>query len=302
MNVRILLIKTCKQFLVRLIRTRARCGLPSTVPRFALKEIAMNQVHKKLCIYFNLLVLFFIIGVSQGISIGQECRSRLVHHSDGNKTTSSNQFSTEPMISAFKGEDSGFGVEALDYKLVRYLRTESERKKYRIHIVDGRMVNRDGRLLCPFVRCKGIFVMTGEGEIYFRPLGLFGGLIEVVPFIRLFKHSSFLAGGKVAAAGYLAVQNGVVDYFDNGSGHYQLSAEQNLTFLSFLLKSGVAPPPRIGFFIQRALFDPIVMVVETNQLEPMRGRYLGEHNLYNTIVMQIQAVFSEFDSARAPGL
>lgn len=263
----------------------------------------MSRAFNKSWIYFIFVGLFFIFVGSSGISMGQECRSRLVHGADRNSSPLPIRFSTATMLSDFKGEDRGYGVEALDFRLVRYLKMESEREKYRIHIMNGRFMTRDGRSLCPFVKCKGVFVMTGEGVIYFRPHRFFSGLIESAPFFRflsLFKHSSFLAGGDVAAAGYLVIENGVVDYFDNASGHYQLSAKQNLTFLSFLLNSGARPPSRIGFFQRRAFFDPIIMVVETNQLEPIRERYWGQHKIYNDIVMHLQTIFSEFDSSRAP--
>jgi hypothetical protein len=85
----------------------------------------------------------------------------------------------------------------------------------------------------------------------------------------------------------------------NASGHYQLSAIQNLSFLRVLLTSGVQPPSRIGFFQKRVFFDPVVMLVKTNQLEPMRKAYRGQYKVYNDIVMHPQEMFSEFDSSRA---
>ncbi|MBK9038251.1 MAG: hypothetical protein IPL83_03650 [Bdellovibrionales bacterium] len=260
----------------------------------------MSRAFNKFWTFFILVGLFFIFIGSSGTSMGHECRSRLAHGEDRNSTPSPIRYSTAPMLSEFRGENRGYGVEAIDFKLVRYLKTESERERYRIHIVNGRLTTRDGRPLCSFVKCKGAFVMTDEGVIYFRPHHLFSRLIESAPFFRFFKHSSFLAGGDVAAAGYLAIENGVVDYFDNASGHYQLSAKQNLSFLSQLLNSGARPPSRIGFFQKRAFFDPIIMVVETSQLEPIRERYWGQHKIYNDIVTHIQAMFSEFDSSRAP--
>lgn len=271
------------------------------VSRTDLMETAMIQFHKKIWIYFSFLGLFYIVG-SARISAGQECRSRLLNGTERNHTPTQVRFPTAPMVYDFRGEDRGYGVEALDFKKVRYLKMESEREKYRVGIFNGRLANREGRPLCPFAKCTGVFVMTGEGAIYFRPRRFYSGLLESLPFFRLFKHSSFLAGGEVAAAGYLVIDNGVVDYFDNASGHYQLSSTQNLSFLRFLLASGARPPSRIGFFQKHALFDTIIMVVETNQLAPIRGGYNGQHKIYNNIVMHIEEILSEFDSSSTPAL
>ncbi|MBK8203174.1 MAG: hypothetical protein IPK68_12925 [Bdellovibrionales bacterium] len=259
----------------------------------------MSQFYRKLCIYFNFLGLFCIIVGSSGVSADQECRTRLINGTDRIHTSTQVRFPTAPMLSDFIGEARGYGVEALDFRKVRYLKMESEREKYQIYIIDGRLTNRDGRPICSFAKCKGVFVMTGEGAIYFRPLRFYSGFLESLPFFRLFKHSSFLAGGEVAAAGYLVIDNGMVDYFDNASGHYQLSTVQNLSFLRVLLTSGVQPPSRIGFFQKRVFFDPVVMLVKTNQLEPMREAFRGQHKVYNDIVIHLQEMFSEFDSSRA---
>ena len=54
-----------------------------------------------------------------------------------------------------------------------------------------------------------------------------------------FHHSSLLGGEPVAAAGEMAVKNGVLLFLSNKSGHYRLGAEFVNQALAALRKAGV---------------------------------------------------------------
>lgn len=62
---------------------------------------------------------------------------------------------------------------------------------------------------------RAIFVMDESGNIY----------ASLNHEVGQFHHSSFLAGGDVAAAGELEVVNGVVRFVNNQSGHYHPAPE-----------------------------------------------------------------------------
>ena len=63
--------------------------------------------------------------------------------------------------------------------------------------------------------------------------------------IGKYHHSSLLAGGNVAIAGEMKVENGKLTYLSNKSGHYVPSAESLVQFLHFLEKDGVAMDFRV---------------------------------------------------------
>jgi hypothetical protein len=67
-----------------------------------------------------------------------------------------------------------------------------------------------------------IFVMDGEGNIYSADKSV------------VHHHSSFLAGGPVAAAGHWRVNNGIVQELCNTSGHYQPPIDYTKQILSEL--------------------------------------------------------------------
>lgn len=94
----------------------------------------------------------------------------------------------------------------------------TERQKYKIDIKDGKVVGPDGKLLDTSNAIpmhpgspsgRGIYVMDESGNIY----------VNTEPGYN-FKHSSFLSGGQVAAAGEITIKDGKLIYIDPNSGHY----------------------------------------------------------------------------------
>jgi hypothetical protein len=74
----------------------------------------------------------------------------------------------------------------------------------------------------------GIYVMTRTGQVYSGP-----------GFISLLHHSSFLAGGDVAAAGEIRAVKGVVTEVSNNSGHYKPEAKYLANILNWLASGNI---------------------------------------------------------------
>jgi hypothetical protein len=114
------------------------------------------------------------------------------------------------------------------------------RMPFRVWVRDGLLCHDDGT---PFHHVKSrlipdkmIYVMTTDGDIFIRPEDPMqpSGSIK-----GHFRHSSFLAGGEVGAAGEIAVKNGRVGDVTPGSGHYHPQTEHFEAFQKELLDRGV---------------------------------------------------------------
>jgi hypothetical protein len=116
---------------------------------------------------------------------------------------------------------------------VKYLHEELEREQYEVNFVneDGtmKMVYRDDSYVNTTRSKYGkfLFVMDGEGRIYVAK-GEEGK----------FQHSSFLAGGPVAAAGEVAVYDGKLKFVVDKTGHYKTGQEHLDQFLAELSDRG----------------------------------------------------------------
>ncbi|HEX6076685.1 MAG TPA: ADP-ribosyltransferase [Micromonosporaceae bacterium] len=111
-----------------------------------------------------------------------------------------------------------------------------------LYDADGNLV--DTRLAYSQYRGPGFteFVMDTAGNIYVKPTQQ----PQDAPLI--FAHSSFLAGGPVAAAGEVHVVNGRLVAATNTSGHYQPTHDFTQRFVERLRESGV---PVVGVTLQR---------------------------------------------------
>jgi hypothetical protein len=112
-------------------------------------------------------------------------------------------------------------------KGVKYL-NEAERTEFEIFVQHDRIIDKNGKLFDtngsieigidgkPIPSNKAIFVMSEKGEIF----------ISKQNEIGKFHHSSFLAGEKVAAAGDIIIEKGIIKQISNQSGHYKPIIEQ----------------------------------------------------------------------------
>ena len=67
-----------------------------------------------------------------------------------------------------------------------------------------------------------------------------GGIfIKNLPEIGNYHHSSFLRGGKVASAGHIVIQDGVLKGLNAQTGHYKIPADYNKQILDQLQAKGV---------------------------------------------------------------
>ena len=137
---------------------------------------------------------------------------------------------TVEMEPRYYGEETGsvWGTK------VKYLSAE-ERKKYLLTVgEDGLLRDAQNQLFdttnskTDAVKGKSVFVMDEKGNIYASPHQKRGK----------FHHSSFLAGGPVAAAGELTAKHGVVTQVSNGSGHYQPDQSFTHQFVEQLRRKG----------------------------------------------------------------
>ena len=137
------------------------------------------------------------------------------------------------MDSGYGGEELGFAKNWSDLPFdveVEYLMSETERAQYEVFVKDGLLHDAKGNLLDTGNAKDGkyIFFMDPQGRI-------FAG----APRIFEFHHSSFLAGGKVAAAGEMDVANGMLLMHDNNTGHYKPTNEHNDQFAQELSERGI---------------------------------------------------------------
>ncbi len=118
---------------------------------------------------------------------------------------------------------------------VQYL-SESQRAAFRLHIVNGLIYDADGNLFdtsdassLHTDRARAIFVMDEGGNIYASKQHSVGA----------FHHSSLIAGGPVAAAGEIEVQNGRLVALSDRSGHYRPERVFTDQAIDKLSKNGV---------------------------------------------------------------
>jgi hypothetical protein len=120
---------------------------------------------------------------------------------------------------------------------VKYL-TPDEAEGFRIFVRDGKIYSaRDGVLfdtsaatsLHPGGSGRAIFVMDNQGNLY----------ASIDHSRGAFHHSSFLAGGPVAGAGEIVVENGKVILITDRSGHYQPPPQYLQQVLDQLRSQGV---------------------------------------------------------------
>jgi hypothetical protein len=106
-----------------------------------------------------------------------------------------------------------------------YLTTAQERAPYQIKVENGLILNPMTGLPDSW---KGLFVMDEQGLLYAMTEAEYANVC----------HSTFFAGGRVAAAGTLRVKDGILQYIDTGSGHYGLPDETLKGVLASLVSSG----------------------------------------------------------------
>lgn len=105
----------------------------------------------------------------------------------------------------------------------------NQRGQYLVTVSPAKRLAQGGFLLNTAGGTNGtfIFVMDGEGAIYSANKA------------EVNHHSSFLAGGPVAAAGHWEVEYGALKWIGNESGHYQPPFDYTQQILTELNRLGV---------------------------------------------------------------
>ncbi|UGT65086.1 hypothetical protein LTT61_22500 [Nocardia asteroides] len=155
---------------------------------------------------------------------------------DGTPFRASPPFEGRRMNSAFHGENEpGNPIWTSPPSAVRYLDAE-ERSRLRLTVRNGLLVDVDGN---PFDTRAGSTHWGGQGRAIFV-MDLDGNLYASNTHGRgLFHHSSFLAGGAVAAAGELRVVDGRLHLLTDSSGHYRPERGHTLQAISRLRALGI---------------------------------------------------------------
>ncbi len=118
----------------------------------------------------------------------------------------------------------GYENETRGANPVQYLRGPG-REPFVLTVRNGRI----HQARSPYEGRNALFVMAPDGTIFAERLGQKGR----------FQHSSFLAGGEVAAAGKIVVEDGVVTLIDDQSGHYFPDPEHMAQLVFRLGEQGV---------------------------------------------------------------
>lgn len=111
---------------------------------------------------------------------------------------------------------------------VRYL-NEEERLPFQVFVKGDLLVDRHGLPICNGMSCKGIAVMDMRGRIYF----------STIERVFNFHHSSFVSGARVAYAGTMTIQDGLLLSYSNSSGHYAPDRQSMAALIMKLRSSGL---------------------------------------------------------------
>lgn len=131
---------------------------------------------------------------------------------------------------------------------VTWLCDEAERARYELHVADGKLTNADGQVLGASGPTQTIFILEQvSGTIFLHPAPpQYAGASTPA-----FRHSSFVAGKPVAAAGEMLIDRGHLKVLSNASGHYE-------------------PPPSCLQLVMAALSRMGVGELQNVELELMR--------------------------------
>lgn len=151
------------------------------------------------------------------------------------------KYKSIPMNSKYKGEEIGVLVNNVKMN-PKYLNAEQLRR-FEVEVVGGRLIYKNSKQPVDSYGQNTLYVMDEFGKIY-AGLPRNGGK---------FHHSSFFAGGDVAAAGEIRIKNGVIQKIDRNSGHYKPSPSEFNQVLLELKNRGVNLLPRQIDFAVRAL-------------------------------------------------
>ncbi|MFD3706260.1 hypothetical protein ACFWUP_24225 [Nocardia sp. NPDC058658] len=148
-------------------------------------------------------------------------------------------FTTQEMNSTYRGEHEVGNSVWPPGRWVAYL-DEIVRQQTRLYIVDGLIYDATGTLFDTSAGVtahggagRAIFVMDEHGNLYASNYHEPG----------LFHHSSFLAGGNVAAAGELVVIDGELQMVTDSSGHYRPSRGHTMQAIDLLRNMGIPIDP-----------------------------------------------------------
>lgn len=169
----------------------------------------------------NLILVTLIIGFQAFAAGPTEDQLRI--------KSSENLYPVVAMGGKYEGENKVASIWSHGL-IITYLNTPEQREEYRTVIVDGVLYDTKGNVKKFPADVKLCYVMDSAGNFY-----VFDNETSH-PEVR---HSSMLAGGPVAGAGELKVdENGKIKKMDADSGHYSPTNKYFENVLTELTKSG----------------------------------------------------------------
>lgn len=129
--------------------------------------------------------------------------------------------------------------------LVHYV-NEVDRRNYQVQIQNQHILDHNGHPIDTTDGETSTVDFTTHVYIYVMD---FNGNIYIAKGERLkFHHSSFFAGGPVAAAGEIAIRNGEIIMINDNSNHYQPTNINNQQVVSSLRRQGLTVPDSVQQF------------------------------------------------------
>ncbi len=148
--------------------------------------------------------------------------------------------------SPFAGEELGNAPAFRSWgrKVVVHYLNDSQRSNFKAQIANNLFVDPTGSPIDSFdIDANGrrvpryfIYVMDAQGDFYIS-----GFYLSSISDVIDFTHSSFFAGGPVASAGRMVIENGNLLYIDNHSPHYKPSRDVFQQALSELATHSIVP-------------------------------------------------------------
>jgi hypothetical protein len=139
------------------------------------------------------------------------------------------------MLPQYAGEDVA-GNEIWSGNAVRYL-TEAERSEFRLTFREGLICDARGEL---FDTSNAETVFSGTGRAIFVMDADGNFFASKAQSIGAFHHSSFVAGGSVAAAGEIEVAQGMLVVISDKSGHYRPSQSYTYQAIERLKENNIS--------------------------------------------------------------
>lgn len=161
-----------------------------------------------------------LVEAEQKVKAAEANRARVASRTPPKEQTASPPAAPQVPKRDFKTKGMEPNMEEYDRAMgVKYL-NPTERQEFLVSVKGGNIYDSSGKPLDTThvvgggrgTTGRAIYVMDKQGNIY----------IHTKPKTFTIHHSSLVAGGEVAAAGEIRIEDGILVYIDRNSGHYKV--------------------------------------------------------------------------------